>query len=271
MFAYQNDILDLFRKVVDGTIRIPTRQEVIDRTKVVVIQDVNSGNDTNQYCSYPSLFEGLYRMSFDGNHADNHNLFKSTGRYPTIPTVYALRDDAAKSFQVQIKQSQIPSRWSSISAKQDEFNKLFPSEYVGNCYAARYENSWVTYNPNKRGENCGAILDLKYNTCTSLDVNFNAYGTAFVNEYSDHIDIYANNYDEDAKTTLKTDTFKVNGCKSQPTYTAKDRGVNQTKSQITESYSGGTYTLTAGTYSEEITMESLIYGATFGMGGPGRR
>ncbi|MDD7556006.1 glycoside hydrolase family 98 domain-containing protein, partial [Ruminococcus sp.] len=187
---YVNDTLDFFRKVVDGTIRIPTRQEVIDRTKVVVIQDNNSGTDDNKYSTYETLFEGLYRMNGDGNLRNNHNLYKSTGRYPTIPTVYALRDTAAKSFQVQIKQSSIPSRWSSISAKQDEFNKLFASDYYGNCYAGRYENSWVTYNPNKDGSNCGAVLSLKYNTCKELDVNFNQYGNALIQEYSDHIDIY---------------------------------------------------------------------------------
>ena len=51
---YVNDTLDFFRKVVDGTIRIPTRQEVIDRTKVVVIQDNNSGTDDNKYSTYSS-------------------------------------------------------------------------------------------------------------------------------------------------------------------------------------------------------------------------
>lgn len=98
---YVNDTLNFFGKLIDGTIRIPTRQEVIDRTKVVVIQDNNSGNDHNQYSTYESLFEGLYRMLGDGNLWDNTNLYKSTGRYPTIPTVYALKDDLAKSFQVQ--------------------------------------------------------------------------------------------------------------------------------------------------------------------------
>ena len=241
---YVNDTLDFFRKVVDGTIRIPTRQEVIDRTKVVVIQDNNSGTDDNKYSTYETLFEGLYRMNGDGNLRNNHNLYKSTGRYPTIPTVYALRDTAAKSFQVQIKQSSIPSRWSSISAKQDEFNKLFASDYYGNCYAGRYENSWVTYNPNKDGSNCGAVLSLKYNTCKELDVNFNQYGNALIQEYSDHINIYADNFDEKAQTTLRTDTFKITGCASKPSYSAKDTGRNQTASQISESYSNGTYTLT---------------------------
>lgn len=241
---YVNPTLDFFRKVIDGTIRIPTRQEVIDRTKVVVIQDVNSGSDHNKYSTYPSLFEGLYRMPTDGNHDKNRNLYKSTGRYPAIPTVYALRDDIAKSFKVQIKQSEIASRWADIAAKQNEFNKLFPSDYYGNCYAGRYENTWLAYNNNKDGSNCGAVLSLKYNTCKDLDVNFNEYGNALIKEYSDHIDIYANNFDNKAQTTLKTDTFKISGCSAKPSYTAKDTGVNQTKSQITENYENGTYTLT---------------------------
>lgn len=241
---YANPTLDFFRKVIDGTVRIPTRQEVIDRTKVVVIQDVNSGSDHDKYSTYPTLFEGLYRMSTDGNLDKNRNLYKSTGRYPTIPTVYALRDDIAKSFKVQIKQSSIASRWATIAAKQEEFNKLFPSDYYGNCYAGRYENTWLAYNPNKDGSNCGAVLSLKYNTCKDLDVNLNEYGNALIKEYSDHIDIYTNNFDNKAQTTLKTDTFKISGCSTKPTYTAKDTGVNQTKSQITENYENGTYTLT---------------------------
>ena len=42
---YQNTVIDMFRKVQDGTIRIPDREEVIERTKVVIIQDVNSGSN----------------------------------------------------------------------------------------------------------------------------------------------------------------------------------------------------------------------------------
>ncbi len=104
---YQNTVIDMFRKVQDGTISIPDRKEVIERTKVVMIQDVNSGSNDDKYSTYPSLFEGLYRMPGDGNLKDNHNLYNSTGRYQTIPTVYALKDDLVKSIAVQVKQSEI--------------------------------------------------------------------------------------------------------------------------------------------------------------------
>ncbi|MBP0961360.1 MAG: carbohydrate-binding protein [Oscillospiraceae bacterium] len=241
---YYDSTRAFFRKVIDGTVCIPSRQEVIDRTQYVIIHDVNSGDDHKKYSTYETLFEGLYRMPGDGNLRNNNNLYKCTGRYPTIPTVYALRDSVAKSFKYQLKQSELPSRWNSISAKQNELNKVFPAIYSGSCYVANYNNSWVTYNPNKTGTNCGGVFDLKYNTCKSMDVNFNAFGNALITEYSDHIDIHTNNFDNKAQTTLKTDTFKINGCASKPSYTAKDTGRNQAKSEITENFSGGTYTLT---------------------------
>ncbi|MBP3761200.1 MAG: glycosyl hydrolase, partial [Ruminococcus sp.] len=47
----KNVNIDLMRKFMDGTIRIPDRKEVIDRTKVVIIQDVNSGKNDDKYCT----------------------------------------------------------------------------------------------------------------------------------------------------------------------------------------------------------------------------
>lgn len=242
---FQNDTLDFFRKIIDGTVRIPDREEVIENTKVVIIQDVNTGNNDDKYSTYPTLFEGLYRMSGDGNLKDNHNLYKSTGRYQTIPTVYALKDDLAKSIPVQVNQSEISSRWSTIDAKITEFNNLYASDYYGNCYAGRNENTWIAYNSNKNGALCGSVLSLKYNTCKDVDIAFSAYGSCIMNEYSDKIDFYLNNYDEEAPTTLRTDTIKISGCKSEPQIILqKDRGRNQTKSEVSASYSNGTYTIT---------------------------
>ena len=241
----KNVNVDMMRKFIDGSLRIPSREEVIDRTKVVIIQDVNSGSNDDKYCSYKTLFEGLYRADNDGNYEDNHNPYKSTGRYQTIPTVYALLDDLAKSIPVQIKQSTIASRWPTIADKQSEFNKIYPDSYYANCYVANNQNTWLTYYNSKVSDgDRGAKFDLKYNTCKSLDIKHQLYGSALINEYSDHINVYLNNYDEDASTTLKTESITIAGASSNPTFTAEDRGVNQTASVITESWSNGTYTLT---------------------------
>ncbi len=242
---YQNTVLDIYRKFNDGSIRIPSREEVIKRTKVAVIQDVNSGSNDDKYCIYKSMFEGLYRAENDGNLKDNHNPFKSTGRYQTIPVVYALADDLAKSIPVQIKQSQIPSRWNSIQAKQDEFNKLYAQDYTGNIYAGRNENSWVTYNPYKTGSEASGYLNLKYNTCKQIELKYPRYSAGLINEYSDHIDFYLSNYDEDDAKTLKTDVIKIHGCASEPTITLQqDRGISQQPSEVTTSYADGTFTMT---------------------------
>lgn len=241
----KNVNVDLMRKFIDGSLRIPSRKEVIDRTKVVIIQDVNTGSNDNKYCSYETLFEGLYRADNDGNYKDNHDPYKSTGRYQTIPTVYGLLDDLAKSIPVQVKQSTIASRWPTIAAKQSEFNKLYPDSYYANCYVANNKNTWITYYNRKVSDgDRGAQFNLKYNTCKSLDIKHQLYGSALINEYSDHINVYLSNYDEDAATTLKTEVITIAGASSKPTFTAKDRGVNQTASVITESWNNGTYTLT---------------------------
>ena len=41
---YYDSTLAFFRKVIDGSVKIPSRQEVIDRTQYVITHDVNSGN-----------------------------------------------------------------------------------------------------------------------------------------------------------------------------------------------------------------------------------
>lgn len=132
--------------------------------------------------SWNYAVEGLYRMPSDGNLKDNRNLFKSTGRYQTIPTVYALKDDLAKSIPVQIKQSEIATRWPSIEAKQAEFDKLYGMDYWGNCYAGRNQNLWLTYNPNKDGTAAGGFLSCRYNACKQIEVTYSEYATGVIKE-----------------------------------------------------------------------------------------
>lgn len=241
---FQNIMVDVFRKVLDGTVRIPTREEVIDRTKVVIVNDVSSGTDDDKYSSPTTLFEGLYRMDSDGNLKDNKSFFKKTGRYPTIPTVYALDDSLAQSFEVQIKKSTYSTRWPTIDAKVSEMNTLFEQEYTGDIYAGRNENTWVVYNPYKTNQTASGSIPFKYNTAASMDVTLTRYGAGIINEYADSLNVYLNNYDDSVDTSLKTDTIKIYSSSSQPTFTYEDRGVNQTASVVTSDWSNGVFTLT---------------------------
>ena len=48
---FENIYIDIFRKIIDGTIRILSREEVIDRTKVIFINDVKFGQQWDIYGS----------------------------------------------------------------------------------------------------------------------------------------------------------------------------------------------------------------------------
>jgi hypothetical protein len=238
---YDNITIDIFRKVLDGTMRIMTRRQVIDRTKLVMIHDVNSGTDWEKYSTVRALFDGLYLPDGDGTYDGQHYWFKKSGRYPTIPTVYALNGTDPNSFSVKVNQSAYSTRWSATSNKQTEFNSLFPSEYTGTIYAGRNENGWVIYNPLKTGATATGNIPFKYNTCTSMDLTLSQYTSGIMKEVSNKLTIYLNNYDN-TNTAFKTDVIKINGCSSQPTYSKTERG-SHTASTVTTSYSAGIFTI----------------------------
>jgi len=238
-----NVTVDIFRKILDGTVRIPARQEVIDRTKFVIINDVNTGSSDVIYSSPETLFEGLYRMDGDGNLRNNKSFFKKTGRYPTIPTVYNLNDEIANSFQYQVNRSDYSTRWPAISNKVDEFNIIFPEEYSGNLYAGRHENGWVIYNPYKTGQTASANIPFKYNTCDSVELTFSQYTASVMKENSDKLTFYLSNFDNVLNTGLKTDVISIYGSTSEPAYSYADRGSHQA-SIVSDNWSDGVFTLT---------------------------
>ena len=242
---FQNIMIDLFRKVIDGSIRIPSREEVIENTKVVIIQDVKTGSDDVKYCTPNTLFKGLYQMSDDGSLRDNHNFFKRTGRYPAIPVVYGLADDAAKKFEVQVNYTDYNKKWGNVSTKVADFNSMFPKEYAGNVYARRNENNWTVYNPLKVNKNATGRFTFKYNTSDYLELSLSQYCAGYIKENTDSLNIYLNNYDNKltSSSTLKKDIIKIYGASSKPTVTYKDRGVKQAKSSVTTKWNDGVLTI----------------------------
>ena len=232
---------DFFRQVLNGTIRIPTREEIIKRTKLIIINDVETGNDDAKYSTPASLTEGLYRMDGDGALKDNHTIYKKTGRYPTIPMSTGLADSLAKSFEIVINKSEYTDAFPTVEEKVEYFDSLFPEEYTGDIYAGRYENRWVVYCPYKNmGGKASGELELKYNTCSTIGFQLPRYSNVIVNEYSDRIELYLNNYDEDAIIPA-TDVITVAGCSSEPEFSYDDRG--RVDAKISSEYSNGVFTL----------------------------
>jgi hypothetical protein len=239
---FDNVMVDMFRKILDGTVRIPSRKEVIDRTKLVIVNNVNSSDNNATYSSPQTLFEGLYRMDGDGNYENNKTFFKKTGRYPTIPTAYQLDDADANSFQIKVNRSSYDSRWPSVASKVTELNSIFPQEYTGDLYAGRNENGWVTYNPYKTGKTAKGSIPFKYNTCDSMNLTYSQYTSGVIKEYADKVTFYLCNYDDEVNTGLKADTIWIYGSSSEPTWSYAERGNHQV-SVIIKDWTNGVFSL----------------------------
>lgn len=247
--------IDMFRQICNGTMYIPTREEVMEETKVVVINDVdiNADWETFFFKAWRDLYDGLYKQTDpmnpdDGQWEHNHIFFKSTGRYRAIPIVHGLYDDMAKKIPVQVVESQHTSRWATLDDKVSEFNKLYPEVSKGDLYVNRYRNQLVTYTPysylNEK-TTAQATIPLQYNTCETLELHYDKLSSGIVREYADHIDFYLNNFRTDS-TELRSDIITVHGATSKPSFVFTKHEVGTTTSDATASatYSDGTYILT---------------------------
>ena len=223
--------LDMFGKIIDGTMYIPSREEVLEKTKVVIRNDISSGNDEQKYAAWGDLYDGLYKQNDpfnrgNGQWMDNFCYFKKTGRYGAIPIVIGLYDDDAKNIPVQVNKSQYTSRWNTQAKKVAEFDAQYPEVSTGDLYVNRYRNQLVTYTPytylNKK-TSAQATIPLQYNTCQTLELKYDKMSSGLIREYSDHIDLYLNNFRADT-TMLRKDTIRVYGVTSQPSFKLTKHG-----------------------------------------------
>ena len=241
---FKNVMIDMFRKVCEGTFRIPSREEVIKRTKLILVNDVETGKDDDKYCTPNNMYEGLYKMDNDGNLKDNHSFYKSTGRYPTVPTTAGFADPKYEAmFEKVIMKSEYKELWPTVEDKVADFDDMFEEQYTGDLYAGRFENTWITYNPYKRSQNATATIKLKYNTAESISLEYPRYSTGIISEFSDHIDIYLSNYDEDNQLSLKADTIKISGLSEEPKYEYTDRGVGTMAPAVSTVWADGEFTM----------------------------
>ena len=228
--GFRNAWLDMFRKIVDGKLYIPSREEVVKKTKIVVINNVSSGNDEQKYAAWGDLYDGLYKQTDpfnrgNGQWMDNFCYFKKTGRYGTIPVAIGLYDDLAKAIPVQVNKSNYTSRWATQARKVNDFNTQYPEVSKGDLFVNRYKNQLVTYTPYtymNKNTTAKAEIPLLYNTCDTLCLTWGKLSSALVREYADSITFYLNNYRSDT-TTMVMDQIEVRGAKAEPSYTMTKR------------------------------------------------
>ena len=248
--GFPNVWIDMFRKIIDGTLYIPTREEVVAKTKIVVVNDVASGNDEQKYAAWGDLYDGLYKQTdpFNkgtGQWMNNYCYFKKTGRYGTIPVAIGLYDDAAKAIPVQVKKSAYASRWTTQTRKVNEFNTQYPEVSTGDLYVNRYRNQLVTYTPYtymNAKTTATATIPLQYNTCEALQLTYGKLSSGLIREYADSITLYLNNFRSDT-TALVTDQVVVTGATAEPAYTMTRRAQATASATTAWDAATGTFTL----------------------------
>lgn len=248
---FDNIWVDMFRKIIDGTMYIPSREEVVAKTKIAVANDVEYGSSEDMYAVWSDLYDGVYKQndplnSGTGQWMENMTYFKMTGRYGAIPLVTGFYDESSQNIPSKIKKSQYSSLWKNEDEKKSAFDALYPEVSTGDLYVNRYGNQLVTYTPYSylNGKSsASASIPLQYNTCETLELTYGKLSSGIIREYSDHINFYLNNFRNDT-TTVEKDVIKIKGVNSQPIYTLSTRGINN--SNIVEDYDSATdtYTLT---------------------------
>ena len=248
--GFRNVWMDMWRKVIDGTFYIPTQQEVIDKTKIILVNDVKSGNEEEQYATWGDLYDGLYKQTdpfnrYNGQWMDNFLYLKKTGRYGTIPMTPCLTS-MASGIQTKVKKTQRNSVWRSLSDKTAKFNEAYPEVSTGDLFVSRYRNQLVTYTPysylNSK-TTASANVPLLYNTCQSMDLTWGKLSSALVKEYADSICFYLNNYRSDTVKNVE-DKIVINGATAEPKISWTKRA--EATASVTPSWDAakGIYTLT---------------------------
>lgn len=248
--SFKGGWIDMFRKIIDGTMYIPTRKEVVEKTKIVVVNDINNSNSEQSYAAWGDLYDNLYKQNDpfnrgNGQWMDNFCYFKKTGRYAAIPILIGTYDSVAKAIPVQVKKSAYQSRWGSQTAKVNDFNKYYPEVSKGDLYVSRFKNQLITYTPytylNKK-KTASAEIPLLYNRCDTLVLNYGKLSSGTIREYADSIVFYLNNFRTDSSAT-QTDQIVIRGAKVQPTYTTKKRYLTTSSATSEWDETTGTFTL----------------------------
>lgn len=235
---FRNIDMDLYRKILDGTIRLLTRDEVIARCKYAIVQDITSGAEIEKYCLPKWFHQGISALDHDGGREDNHFYLRKTGRYPAIPVVAEFAGDFARKFKHVRNQSEIVGAWANTSAKTRDLNREFPQEYTGDLFAGRHENTWVTYNPWNSVKS--ATVPFRYNTCDNVEFTLETFATTVWREYADRLTFYLTKYDVSGKTTKSV--IRINGATSKPSVSWTPRA--EATAKVDEQWDNGVLTLT---------------------------
>lgn len=257
--TYENVIAPIMRKMVDGTIRIPTKEEVMEKN-----QFAYQGRD-----AFSIPYESPYS-----------NLYYSTGRYGTIPLLLPnLNEEELAKFK-------------NVSAEpkdQAYLDSLYPEETWGtDTFATRTENQWFWMNSSENTDIYqGSMLNPQINKSEYFYIGSGPHTYAAIQESEDGFKGLIGNYriDMDGIYTpyINLPFDSMNEAVNEFIYENLTRGrqkdgtLRETNIKISGTYKGGKPVLDISkggenvndfTYTESWDEETSLYKLTIMHNGP---
>ncbi|KKO53999.1 glycosyl hydrolase family 98 C-terminal domain-containing protein [Paenibacillus sp. DMB20] len=180
--GYTRAALPFLNKIVDGSIHIPSRDEVLAKNKFA-------------YVGRPA-FSVPYTSPFS-------EIFMSTGQYGIIPLL-----------PTNVNETELANFENTSTIPKDEayFKSLYPEEtYSSNTFASRNGNTWYWMNSSENTDIYqSSKLKPVINPSTYFYIGANPHTYAIINESTDKFDIHLNNYRVDKSSIYDGTSWNQN-------------------------------------------------------------
>ncbi len=203
--AWNEVLLPLSRKIVYGNLIVP-KDEMKEKIQVAYLPDrVMPGEFQND-----ELFQGLYGPEV----SSMYEWLPSSGRYYYLPVIpqYANPESYIDFPLIVTTQRYEKEFLANQKVKQEYFNALYPELSQGSAWVVEHKGLWYLANPE---ENEQVQADFSFSPVESNGVShitgaLSPNGYALIEETSDAIEVYFNNFRTDSDLAIwsvTSDTF----------------------------------------------------------------
>ncbi|WP_339320688.1 discoidin domain-containing protein [Paenibacillus sp. FSL R10-2734] len=247
--GYVHATLPYLNKILDGSIHIPTRAEVLAKNK----------------------FAYIGRPAFSVPYESNYSaIFMKTGRYGIIPLL-PTNSNAAELANFE--------NTSTVAKNEAYFQSLYPEEtYATDTFASRNGNTWYWMNSSENTDIFqSSTLKPQVNTSGYFNIGANPHTYAVITESADTFNVHLNNYRVNKSSIYNGTSWDKAAINSYiyNTYstTPDDTTLRNTIIKVSGNYNGDKPTLSITgdngfTYTETWNASSNLYTLSIMHNGP---
>lgn len=191
--AWNEVLLPLSRKIVHEGLIIP-KEEMKGKIQVAYLPDrVMPGEFQND-----ELFQGLYGPEV----SSMYEWLPSSGRYYYLPVLPQYANPESYDFLPTILTTEMYEKrfLGNQESKQDYFQKIYPELSQGSAWVVEHQGMWYLANPeeNKQEPADFSFSPMKDSSISRITGALSPNGYALIEEDSDTIEVYFNNFRTDS-------------------------------------------------------------------------